>query len=86
MHFFEHTKSLIHQLQGVLDQLQPDQYCQKLTVLHGSSVGQHVRHIIEFFEELEKDIKPALSTTTTGNVDYCWKPIKPPLLPTCASS
>jgi hypothetical protein len=63
MHFFEHTKSLINQLQSVLDQLQPDHYYQKLTVLHGSSVGQHVRHVIEFFEELEKGYK-------AGTINY----------------
>ncbi len=54
MHFFSHTETLFAQLQYLLEQLTPAQYTEKLPALHGSTAGQHLRHIIEFFEELNK--------------------------------
>jgi hypothetical protein len=63
MQLFIHTESLFQQIRDFLYQLSREQYDQKLPVLYGSSVGQHVRHIIECFEELEKGYK-------TGTVNY----------------
>jgi hypothetical protein len=40
------------QLSNTINRLTDDEYCQPSYILSGSSVGQHVRHIIEFFHEL----------------------------------
>lgn len=63
MHFFSYTQTLFHQLQLLLRQVTPAQYAQPLAVLHNSSIGQHLRHVIEFFEELEKGYE-------SGTVNY----------------
>jgi hypothetical protein len=38
------------------------QYTQPLTVFNGSSLGQHVRHTVEFFQCLYWDLKMMLLT------------------------
>ena len=48
--------SLLRQLNGVLDIIPDAYYPQPLHVLHGSSIGQHVRHILEFFECLQRGL------------------------------
>ncbi|MFY0687939.1 MAG: DinB family protein [Cyclobacteriaceae bacterium] len=40
---------LIAQLNQVMNQLKPEEFSQPLEVLSGSSVGQHIRHTLEFF-------------------------------------
>ncbi|SEW57229.1 hypothetical protein [Chitinophaga arvensicola] len=45
---------LIYQLKQVVETLTDEQYSYKIPVLSGASVGQHTRHIIEFYLELEK--------------------------------
>jgi uncharacterized damage-inducible protein DinB len=54
MPFLEHTLSLMQQLHLLLQQLEPARYSEPLPALQGSSIGAHLRHIIEFFEELDK--------------------------------
>jgi uncharacterized damage-inducible protein DinB len=41
--------SLLLQLGEVVNQLTDDQYSSSLSVLSGSSIGQHIRHTLEFF-------------------------------------
>jgi hypothetical protein len=57
-----HTQA-IYQLDDLLNQLDSEQYAQPLAVLNGSSIGQHSRHIIEFFQCL-------LEGSLMGIVDY----------------
>ncbi len=40
---------VIAQLSEILTQLNESTYAQKLLILNGSSVGQHVRHVVEFY-------------------------------------
>jgi hypothetical protein len=47
------------QMKTLLEQLPPAAYCQPLPAYNGSSIGQHFRHIIEFFQCLESGIENA---------------------------
>jgi len=51
------------QLIDSVKQLSDDQYCQPCSSLSGNRVGQHVRHIIELFQSLEKGY-------SVGHVNY----------------
>lgn len=55
--------SVLNQLNALLTQLKIDEYTQKLEVFNGSSIGQHVRHTVEFFQCL-------LEGFDTGTIDY----------------
>lgn len=57
-----HT-NVIKQLAELLNQLSPQKYVQALGVLNGSSIGQHTRHIIEFYQCL-------LNGHKSGAVNY----------------
>ena len=54
MQFTSYFKALFVPLQHILEQLTPDQYSTPQTVLSNASIGQHTRHILELFAELEK--------------------------------
>ena len=41
--------NLFTQIKGYLSQIEEEQYGEKLEIFSGSSIGQHTRHIIEFF-------------------------------------
>ncbi len=43
------SKILLDQLTDVLDKISPQDYTQPLDILHGASIGEHVRHTIEFY-------------------------------------
>jgi uncharacterized damage-inducible protein DinB len=49
--------STLSQLKGVIKQLKPSAYTLKSSTLNGSSIGQHVRHILEFYQCLLKGAK-----------------------------
>lgn len=55
--------SVLNQLNSLLSELSTEEYTGKLEVLNGSSIGQHVRHITEFFQCL-------LGGFNTGTIDY----------------
>jgi uncharacterized glyoxalase superfamily protein PhnB len=42
----------ITDITDILRQLSPSEYAQELSLLNGSSIGKHIRHIIEFYEAL----------------------------------
>ena len=55
--------NVLDQLQEVLEKLMDDQFIAKCEALGGSSIGQHVRHLLEFFVCLESGL-------ATGTVNY----------------
>lgn len=54
---------VIRQLTDLLKQLSPTEYTKSLNVLNGSSIGQHTRHVVEFYQCL-------LAGKSGGVVDY----------------
>lgn len=54
------TSDTLSQLRSVIDQLTKDEYTSKLPVLNHSSVGQHVRHVLEFYICLSEGIKSGM--------------------------
>ena len=63
MQLKEPISNLLEQLQYVIDELNPGQYTEPVKLLSQSSIGQHTRHILEFFVELNKGYE-------SGMVDY----------------
>ena len=59
----EPISNLMEQLQYVIDGLSNELYTQPAKVLSNSTIGQHTRHILEFFIELNKGYD-------SGMVDY----------------
>jgi hypothetical protein len=54
---------LLGQLQQVLERLTDAQYTMPVDVLSKATIGQHIRHVVEFFLELDKGYLP-------GTVNY----------------
>ncbi|MBC7891348.1 MAG: DinB family protein [Sphingobacteriaceae bacterium] len=61
--FQQRNLDLIDQLSDLLSTLPTAAYTQPQPLLHGSSVGQHVRHITEFYQCL-------LGQTIQGTINY----------------
>lgn len=57
------VEEIIDSLSMALDLCEPDQYSMPLPLLSGSTIGEHTRHIIEFFQCLSSGIE-------VGEVDY----------------
>lgn len=57
------TNQILLQLKNVLEQLSNEQLISPLDVLNGSTIGMHVRHILEFFLCLTE-------SKTTSKVNY----------------
>lgn len=57
------TSDTLSQLRFITNQLNQEQFSQKLPLLNGSSIGQHIRHILEFYICLSQGVK-------SGKVDY----------------
>ena len=57
----------LEQLRDLTCQLTEDEYKSPLRVLSGSSIGKHLRHVVEFYECL-------LDGLLTGSVDYEKRP------------
>ncbi|MBK9735204.1 MAG: hypothetical protein IPO92_09660 [Saprospiraceae bacterium] len=57
------TSDTLSQLRYVIDQLTQEEYTLKLPILNQSSIGQHVRHVLEFYICLSQGIGQ-------GVVDY----------------
>lgn len=41
--------AILSQLEEVVEQLSNDSYCNNMEVFSGASIGQHIRHILEFY-------------------------------------
>jgi uncharacterized damage-inducible protein DinB len=67
MHAATALLNIIEQIKQVLKQFSPEEYRTPLPEYEGSSVGQHVRHILEFFQCLDNGIPGGL-------VDYAGRP------------
>jgi hypothetical protein len=52
MHLKYPILQLLAQLQQVLEQLTDEQYTAPVGLLSGATIGNHVRHVIEFYQEL----------------------------------
>lgn len=50
MHLKNSIKPVLLQLSETLSTLSNEQFCQKSSLLNGSSIGGHTRHIIELFQ------------------------------------
>lgn len=53
----------LSQLRALISELQPEQYAKELEVFNGNTVGKHVRHVIEFYQCLYKNVD-------SGNINY----------------
>lgn len=62
--------AIITQICFLLDQLPQPAYTLSLEVLHGSSIGQHFRHILDFYQCLLRDIP-------TGTINYAHRDRNP---------
>jgi hypothetical protein len=56
-------QQLFRQLLEVLENLSDNQYASPVELLSGATIGQHIRHIVEFFQELDKGYE-------SGTVNY----------------
>lgn len=45
---------ILNQLENTIEQIQPNDFCKASPTLSGSTVGQHLRHTLEFFLCLKK--------------------------------
>lgn len=43
------AKENLHQLRDILQIIEENTYSQKVEILSGASIGQHIRHILEFY-------------------------------------
>lgn len=55
----EGTKVISEQVQDLLDLMNNKNYSQPLSTFNGSSIGQHIRHIVDFYLCLINGIKAA---------------------------
>ena len=57
------SKVLLDQLADLLDKISPQDYTRSLEILHGASIGEHVRHTLEFYLCL-------IEQTPAGHINY----------------
>lgn len=59
----EYCKENLLELKKLANQLSAEQYCFSSQFLSGSTIGQHIRHVLEFYSCL-------LNTAETGRLNY----------------
>jgi hypothetical protein len=52
--------TLLRQLDELLQQFSAEDYCRPVPVLSGATIGQHCRHVLECFEELDRGYVPGV--------------------------
>jgi hypothetical protein len=67
MHAATALLTVVEQINHVLNQFSPEEYRMPLPEYEGNSIGQHFRHILEFFQCLDKG-------APDGLVDYAGRP------------
>lgn len=72
MDFKQGSTQMIKQITGLLQGLTPEQYAKNLDIFNGTTLGQHFRHILDFYLVLLKDYP-------TGLVDYTLRERDPKL-------
>jgi len=63
MEIISNSKNILNQLSSLIHLLTKEEYKSQLTILNKSSIGQHIRHIIEFYIEFDNGYK-------SGNISY----------------
>jgi len=63
MHLYKACTTILNQLANLVSQISEEDFKKPSPTLNGSTIGQHLRHTIEFFLCLEKGL-------TTGIVNY----------------
>src|SRR5215831_4000666 len=63
MHLKNSILHLFFQLEILVEQLSDEEYSMPIQSLSGATIGQHFRHVIECFEELDKGY-------FGGNINY----------------
>lgn len=53
MQLFKACYEILGQLESTVNQIRPDDFCKPSATLGGSTIGQHLRHTLEFFICLE---------------------------------
>ncbi len=64
------VKNVFVQLTVVLEQLSPEQYKQQSNILFKATIGQHTRHIIELFTELNNGYENGVENYENRKRDY----------------
>jgi len=63
MEIVKNSKHILNQLIHLINSLTKDEYTSQLNMLNKSTIGQNIRHIVEFYNELEKGY-------SAGIIDY----------------
>ncbi len=63
-------QNLFVQLSESLGELSPEEYTQPSTILFNATIGQHTRHLIELFIELEKGYESGVVNYEKRKRDY----------------
>ena len=69
MHLQKAVDNLCTQLAGIIERLSPSQYSESCKSLSNNTIGQHVRHIIELFQTLDKGYQEGLVNYDTRKRD-----------------
>jgi len=57
------TFEILNQLINLLEELRDEEYVQPLDIISQNTIGKHVRHIVEFYEEMIKGLE-------SGTINY----------------
>ena len=70
VHLTEAIKNVFGQVENVLYDLTDEEYSMQSNILFNATIGQHVRHVIELFAELNKGYESGLVNYEKRKRDY----------------
>lgn len=70
LHLQQSIQKIFLQVASALEKLEPEQYTRQSNCLFNATIGQHVRHIIELFIELEKGYAAGIVNYEKRKRDY----------------
>jgi uncharacterized damage-inducible protein DinB len=70
LHLKEAIKNVFGQIDAVLHELSAEEYSMPSNILFNATIGQHVRHVIELFIELDKGYDSGLVNYEKRKRDY----------------